>query len=167
MKQYCFDMSGISNPLETMPIDIYTSMWQQVGDVLVSGSVAVTREIYDEMASIGGVIGDKICNNQDALLLEVGNGDWDWENYQRYAGEMQVTYGSVISELNGGRKNTIGLNDLSIIALAKTLKLPVVSMEARLQQSSETKKRIPEVCDLEYVTHWDFNAFLRNAGIQL
>jgi hypothetical protein len=38
---------------------------------------------------------------------------------------MKVRHEAVISEYNGNRKNTIGLNDLTIIALAKTLGLPV------------------------------------------
>ena len=80
---------------------------------------------------------------------------------------MQSTYETVISEFNGNRKNTICLNDISIIALGKTLILPVVSMEAKAVQISDTKKRIPEVCNLESVTHYDFSEFLRKEGITI
>ena len=52
MKEYCFDMSGISNPLETMPADIHTSFWSLVSKFLVSGKVVVTKEIYEEMVHI-------------------------------------------------------------------------------------------------------------------
>ena len=58
---------------------------------------------------------------------------------------------AVISEYNGNRKGTVGLNDVSIVALAKTLKLPLISMESNSFQSSITKVRIPGLCSLEGV----------------
>ncbi len=165
MKQYCFDMSGISNPLETMPIDIHRSMWALIAEIFSSGIIAVTREIYDEMVHIPGPMGDCIKKNEENLVLEVGQRDWDWQTYTDHIGRMQVAYEKVISEYNGGRKNTICLNDLSIIALGRTLSLPVVSMEGKFVQVSEKRKRIPEVCQLEDVTHYDFSNFLRKSGI--
>lgn len=165
MKKYCFDMSGISHPLEIMPADIHKSMWASIETILASGAIAVTQEIYGEMIHISGPVGDCIRNNEEQLVLEVRQGDWDWEAYLAHAGTMQMTYEHVISEFNGDRKNTICLNDVSIIALGKTLQLPVVSMEAKTTQVSETKKRIPEVCGYEGVIHYDFNDFLRKEGI--
>lgn len=165
MKKFCFDMSGISTPLELMPPDIHITMWSKVEAVLASGEVAVTKEIYDEMVHIPGTVGDCIRNCQSELVLEVEQDGWDWAAYTEIVAQMQVTYADVVSEFNGDRKNTVGLNDLSIVALGRTLGLPVVSMEANVQQVSDKKKRIPEVCALEGVTHYDFNEFLRKAGI--
>ena len=165
MKKYCFDMSGISNPLENIPADIHTSFWNQVSDYLSSGKVAVTKEIYDEMVHIPGPVGEVIRKNEASLLLEVGQDGWDWEAYVQHVAELQEKYESVISEYNGDRKNTICLNDVSIIALGKALGVPVVSMEASAVQVSNTKKRIPEVCGLEDVLHYDFSDFLRKEGI--
>lgn len=165
MKKYCFDMSGISNPLEVMPEDIHRSMWAEIKAIFASGQIAVTKEIYDEMIHIPGSVGDCIRDNEQNLVLEVHQGDWDWLIYIEHVSTMQVTYERVISEFNGNRRNTICLNDISIIGLGKTLQLPVVSMEAKVQQVSETKKRIPEVCGNEGVTHYDFNDFLRQEGI--
>lgn len=167
MKEYCLDMSGISNPLETIPADIHTSIWTLVGDFLVSGKVAVTKEIYDEMVHIPGLIGDRIRENEASLVLEIGQGDWDWEAYVKHVAELQEKYEKVISEYNGNRKNTLCLNDVSIIALGKALGVPVISMEAEAVQVSDKKKRIPEVCDLEGVPHYDFSGFLRKEGITI
>jgi hypothetical protein len=167
MKRYCFDMSGISTPLELMPADIHKSMWTKVEEILCSGHIAVTKEIYDEMTHIAGPVGDCIRANEGNLLLEVGQADWDWGAYLKIATTMQTTYAAVISEFNGGRKNTIGLTDVSIVALGKALSLPVVSMEAKLGQVSTTKKRIPEVCSLEGVQHYDFSTFLRKENISV
>ena len=117
------------------------------------------------MIHIPGPVGEVIRKNEVRLLLEVGQDSWDWEAYVQHVAELQEKYEGVISEYNGGRKNTIGLNDVSIIALGKALGVPVVSMEASAVQVSDSKKRIPEVCDLEEVLHYDFSNFLRKVGI--
>ena len=53
------------------------------------------------------------------------------------------------------------LNDISIVALAKTLNLPVVHMESWVPEDNQTKRRIPNICALEGVAHLRFNEFLR------
>lgn len=73
---------------------------------------------------------------------------------------MRTKHQSIISEYNGNRKGTVGLNDVSIVALAKSLGLPLISMESRSFQSSDKKVRIPGLCDLEGVEHLSFNDFL-------
>lgn len=74
----------------------------------------------------------------------------------------------MISEYNGNRKSTAGLNDISIIALAMTLGLPLISMETQnVYQPSQKKMRIPDVCAAEGVLHLTFNDFLRAEGITL
>jgi hypothetical protein len=52
--------------------------------------------------------------------------------------------------------------------LAKTLKLPVVSSEKRLNsmQDSEKRQKIPDICDKEGVVHMSFNDLLRAEGIK-
>jgi hypothetical protein len=59
---------------------------------------------------------------------------------------------------------TVGLNDITIIALASALEVPVVSMEVSAA-SSIRKKRIPDVCNELGITHLTFNEFLRTEGI--
>jgi hypothetical protein len=115
MKKYCFDTSGISNPLEFMPEDIHGWMWNRMIEFIQSGAVAVTKEIYDEMIHIGGRIGDCIRKNEDMMVLEVNKGDWGWEVYTRHVAEMQQRHHHFISEYNGGSRRTICLNDLSML----------------------------------------------------
>jgi hypothetical protein len=102
------------------------------------------------------------------MRLELREDTWDWPTYLTHVDRMRVTYEKVISEYNGNRKNTVGLNDLSIIALGKTLKLPVISSEKKLAtaQDSERRQKIPDICDLEGVAHMSFNEFLRKEGIK-
>jgi len=100
--------------------------------------------------------------------LEIEEETWDWQTYVKTFDELKVKYASVISEYNGNRKNTVGLNDLTIIALAKTLGLPVVSSEKRVSSTTDTEKRqkIPDICDKESIDHKTFNDLLRAEGIK-
>jgi hypothetical protein len=160
-KRYCLDTSGLSNPLDSMPenIPIYQPIWAHVKAKIESGVFAVNKEIYDELCLLPGQIGACLQNNEDNLLLEVGQ-DWDWNTYIEHVNRMRIIHHDIISEYNGGRKGTVGLNDVSIVALAKTLGLPLISMEAASFQSSDKRVRIPGLCAKEGVEHLTFNDFL-------
>jgi hypothetical protein len=151
-----------------MPEDIHASLWRHVGKLIESGHFAVTAEIYEELVHLPGAVGDCIRNNKDNLQFEIAEEHWDWESYLGHVERMRQAYKGVISEYNGNRKNTVGLNDISIIALGKTLSLPVISSEAklRMQQESSKRQKIPDICDLEGVPHLSFNQFLRAEGIK-
>jgi hypothetical protein len=165
MKRYCFDTSGISNPVENLPDDIYEPIWHGVIRVIESGAIAVTTEIYDELhGSIRGLVGACIDANRANLLLEIDDDSWDYGAYAAIVTAMQLRHHDFIREYTGGSKRTVGLADISIVALAKTLKLPVVSME-RSAGNSPKHKKIPDVCALEQVEHLDFNTFLRREKI--
>ena len=167
MKRYCFDNSAFSNPHETMPEDIpaYAALWGQTRDYVLTGQIAVTTEIYQEMCHIPGEFGQCLNDNKELLLMEVGNESWDGLAYIDHYKRMQKQYAAFLSEYShGGSKKTIGLKDLTIVALAKTLGLPVVSME-KSALPSDTKRRIPDICAAESVPHHSFNEFLRLEGI--
>ena len=165
MKKYAFDTSGISNPLETMPEDIHESMWKDFKTkCLGSGIIAVTQEIYDEMVHIPGSVGQCIKGGKIELVMEVG-GDWDWGTYITNVNNMEDDHHDFISEYAGGSKKTVCLNDISIIALAKTLGIPVVSMEERVTSGAK-KLHIPDVCDLHKVDHLTFSEFLRKEKLK-
>lgn len=166
MKKYCFDTSGISNPAETMPEDIHESLWEKFSDEIKNGCIAVTKEIYGEMIHIPGKIGKCIVDNEDLMVLEVGDNSWDWQSYIDHSVRMQDAYKNFISEYTGGSKKTIGLIDITIIAMAKALDLPVVSMEVRVADKSSTKRRIPDICDAEQVQHLFFNDYLRAKSLR-
>jgi hypothetical protein len=163
MAAYCLDTSGFSNPLEVMPEDIHESIWAQVAGLVKANKFSVTAEIYDELCHLPGPIGECIKSNKGILQLELEEDAWDWQTYLTHYERMKVQYAAFISEYNGRRKNTVGLNDLTIIALAKTLGLPVVSSEKRLNspQDSEKRRKIPDICDNEGVPHMTFNDLLR------
>lgn len=167
MQRYCLDTSGLSNPLENMPEDIHASLWQQIAERIRDGQFLCNTEIMDELRSIPGQIGACLVECCSHLCLEIGDNSWPWEDYLSHVEHMRVTHEAVISEYNGNRKNTVGLNDVSIIAFAKAMALPLVSMErANVHQRSLTKMRIPDVCAIEKVKHLSFNEYLRAEGIR-
>lgn len=165
MKKYCFDTSGISNPLENMPIDIHEKLWDWLLEFFEEGNVAVTTEIFEEMILLPPEIGDRIKAMKGSLVLEVGESTWNWESYIENSNRMQDDYHQFISEFTGGSSKTICLNDLSIVALAKTNDLPLINMESFVKESPN-KRRIPNICDSEDVSSLTFNEFLRVEGFK-
>lgn len=166
MKRYCFDTSGFSNPLEAMPRDIHVKLWDDIIDYIASGNVAVTKEVFDEIVYISNGIGDFVSANSEKILLEVGETHWDWNRYIAHNRLAQDSYQSFISEFNKNIKGTIGLTDLSIISLAKTLNIPLVNMESLISEASPSKRRIPNICKYEGVQSLTFNDFLRKEGFK-
>lgn len=165
MKKYAFDTSGISNPLESMPEDVHESVWSHFKtEVLPSGIIAVTQEIYDEMEHIPGSVGASIKANKSNILMEVGE-DWDWGTYVDHCNKLEDDHHDFISEFIGGSKKTVGLTDISIIALAKTLKVPVVSMEKPVTSQAK-KMHIPDICKIEKVDHLSFSEFCRKENMK-
>jgi hypothetical protein len=160
-KLYCLDTSGLSNPLDTMPERIahYRPIWTLVQSKIENGIFAVNGEIYEELCRLPGSIGTCLNNNKGNLLLEVGQ-NWNWQRYLQIVEDLTVRYRHVISEYNGNRNGTVGLVDVSIVALAKTLNLPLISMESVSYQGSPIRMRIPGLCDAEDVQHLTFNDFI-------
>jgi|ERR1700730_2258599 len=165
MPKYCVDTSGLSHPYEEIPEDIHASLWQKVRDTIAAGQVAVTQEIFDEIILIPGGLGDYLNKSKALILHEVTHGGWDWQAYVKHAAKMQVDHKSYIRASCGGSPKTVCLNDISIIALAKTLRIPVLSMEKPVDKNSK-KRHIPDICTTEGVTHISFNDFCRKEGFQ-
>lgn len=110
---------------------MYQPIWKHVKTQVENGIFAVNDEIYQELCHLPGHIGTCLNNNKDKLVLEVGENNWNWQRYLKIVEEMRIKYKGVISEYNSNRKGTVGLNDVSIVALAKCMRLPLISMEAK------------------------------------
>lgn len=162
MPKYCLDTSGFSNPLLDLPEDIHVTLWAKVRARVQTGVFCWNGEIAKELKSIYGEIGTCLQGCNGACCLEIGSGSWPWEAYLKEVERLRVAYRDYISEYNAGRKNTVGLTDVSIVALGKVLGLPVMSMEKPSRnETSLTKMRIPDLCGREGVQHLTFNGFLR------
>lgn len=165
--RYCLDTSGLSNSLVTMPQDIHASLWRAVEDLISNGVFVTTAEIYTELLRLPPPICQCVVESQVALIREVGDPSWDWARYISHTKRMQSAYENFISERNQNRADTISLNDLSVIALAKTLALPVVSMEVRRGVAALKRRAIPDICDLESVQHMNFSEVLRAENVRV
>jgi len=166
MPRYCLDTSWISNPLLEMPPDVHVTLWGRIRDLIEGGVFCWNTEIWEELdGSIQGDIGEflKACN--DGSCYEIGADHWNWRGYLENFEKVRVEYQGFISEYNGNRKNTVGLNDCSIVCLAKTLDLPVASMEKRSTQPSVRKLRIPDLCDRIGIEHFDLTGLMRAEGL--
>jgi hypothetical protein len=164
MKGYCLDTSGISTPLERNPEESYVSLWESVKTTITNGRFAVTKEIYGELEHLRGSVGECLRANEPELLLEVGQANWDWKSYTSHAVRMLRDHERFVSEYNKRLRDTIGINDVTIVALAKTINLPVISMESE-RDPGPNKLKIPHLCQIEGVEHLTFNAFLKREGI--
>lgn len=167
MPRYVLDTSWISNPVMDLPQDIHVSLWQRVAGLLEDGAFCWNQEIWEEMD--GSIYGDiaqslQICQDNGGCF-EVGQKHWDWNQYLWHVNDIGTRYRNYISEYNGNRSSTIGVNDCSIVCLGKTLGLPVASMEKPNTNLSETKMRIPELCIREKIEHFNLNELLRAEGI--
>lgn len=167
MKKYCLDTSGFSNPIQGMPEDIYVSLWAQICGRIMTGDFAATAEVYDELTHIPGDVGQCIIDHEAEIKLEVGAGDWDFATYIAHFDAVFPKYEPFING-TGGSKMSLSIPDLSIVVLAKTLALPVVSMEiACAHNPGSQRRKIPDVCAAENVAHMTFNDLLRAEGITI
>jgi hypothetical protein len=149
-----------------MPEDIHRTLWLNVVLKVQSQIFCWNEEIASELASIRGPVGDALNSCNGSCCYEVGKGSWNWAGYVSTNNAWRKQFQQFISEYNGNRKNTIGLNDLSIVALAHTLRLPVISMESQnLGQPSLTKMRIPDLCKAVGIQHYNFTQLCRKESI--
>ena len=149
--------------METTPEDIHVSLWRLMGAMVRSGCLACTAEIYAELTRMPGGVGECLRGNERVLVLDVDDEHWPANVYIECVVRMQTDYEGVIAEYNSDRRQTVGLNDITIIALAKTLGIPLISMEVSAGTST-VKRRIPDICQLEGVEHLTFNDMLRREG---
>jgi hypothetical protein len=166
--RYCLDTSAISNPLVGMPEDCLGGLWNKIIDLISSCVFCCNAEIAEQYTHITGSVGDCLVSHTPKMLYEVGAGNWDWNGYIAHVNRMTKQYHAFISDYHSNRQNTIDLKDLSLVALAKTLALPIVSMEGfDGGQISPKKMRIPRLCINEDVLHYTFIELLRKERISI
>ena len=83
------------------------------------------------MVHIDGGLGDHVADFKRCAPVRGKRRQMELERLHRQRIRMQVVYRQFISEFNLNRKDTVGLNDISIVGLAKTLNRPLVSMEKK------------------------------------
>lgn len=160
-KRYCFDTSAFSTPLEQMPVEIHRRFWANVVSFLELGEFAMTEEVFDEAAVIKAPIGSTIASVKRDVIYRLGETHWDSAAFAHHFDHCRIEYRQFIHEYNGLKKaQTVGLTDVGIVCLAKTMSLPLVSSEVPLKGPSPKKLKIPDLCGKLKVEHLTFNEFL-------
>ena len=146
-------------------MDVFENLWAFVIARIEAGDIAMTREIFDEMILIDNGFGEAISDNKDAVLYEVNQENWDWQDYLVTNGQILTDQHDHISEYTGGSPKTVCVNDVSGISLAKSLGIPIISGESITHNLDQTiKRKIPDICQAEGVQHMTFNEFLKAEG---
>jgi hypothetical protein len=118
------------------------------------------------MKLIQGRLGDCIRSHKPEILMELNDDSWNWQSYVQHGTRVQDDHRDFISEYTKIKSDeTVCLNDMTGIALAKCLGLPLVSMETSAVPSPK-KKRIPDICNLERIEHLYFVDFLKAEKIK-
>ena len=122
MPRYCIDMSGLSNPAQQMPQDIYTSLWVQIKRRIVAGVFATTPKVYEELTNLLSPIGECIAQNKDRLVYEVGIAHWDYECYLGGKEENKHEHKKFhVAEAGVGKQCGIGLHERD----GRTIAIPI------------------------------------------
>ncbi len=151
MAQYVFDSNVFITLNRRQPSDIYPSLWNKLGELMASGDVISSIEVYDEI-SIGG----------DDLK------EWA-KKHKEYFLPSEVSVQQVVRDIlkkhrglvEGGKKKNSA--DPFVIALAKENQCKVVTEETRTRNMNSPK--IPDVCDCYKIDCVDFVTFAREVNI--
>ena len=156
-KRLCVDTSGLTQPFRTYRQSIFPRLWRDVFEILASGEAAMTQEIFDEItAGRGDALTNHVGMCRRQLVLDVG--DQQMSGYINVNSAMIGRHRSFVAEYCN-RDDTVGINDISIIAQAKHLGLPLLSMETS-RANSQKRRGIPDICATDGVRHLEFQDFL-------
>ncbi len=160
MPKYCLDTSGLSNPYVNMPEAVYPTVWNPIYSLIQSNLLCWNEEIDAELQLIQGKLHSVLKNASKQCCYKIDDTTWAWQSYLNTYKTWDAKYYAYISEYNNNRKNTIGKNDISIVALSKTLNLPLISMEVPVSVDAKKRLHIPDLCSKEGIKHLTFNELL-------
>ena len=160
MPKYCLDTSGLSNPYANMPEAEYPTVWKSIYPLIQSNLLCWNEEIDAELQLIQGKLHSVLKNARKQCCYKIGDTTWSWQSYLNTYTTWNTKYRDYISEYNNNRANTIGKNDISIVALSKTLDLPLISMEVPVSSGAKKRLHIPDLCSKEGIRHLTFNELL-------
>ncbi|KAF0104647.1 MAG: hypothetical protein FD144_1176 [Rhodospirillaceae bacterium] len=73
-KRLCIDTSGLTQPFRTYRQNIFPRLWDDVFEILASGEVAMTQEIFDEItAGRGDALTSHVGTCRQHLVLDVAD----------------------------------------------------------------------------------------------
>ena len=147
MAKYVFDANIFINLQRRQPIDIYPSLWNKLGELMTSGIIVSSQEVYDEI-TIGGDDLEKWAKSRKDSFLP---SDVAIQTIVRTI--LQNHRGLV----EGGKKKNSA--DPFVIALAKEKQCTLVTEENR--NGNKDTPKIPDICDVYGIKCINFVDFSR------
>ncbi|MBP3238703.1 MAG: DUF4411 family protein [Lachnospiraceae bacterium] len=147
MAKYVFDSNIFMNLQRRQPIDIYPSLWNKIGELMTSGIIISSQEVYDEIA-VGGDELEKWVKSRKEYFLP---------SDVAIQSEVRTILQNYRGLVEGGKKKNSA--DPFVIALAKENQCTLVT-EEKINGNKDTPK-IPDICDVYDIKCVDFVTFSR------
>lgn len=159
LPRYCIDTNVIVSFLrgtddEFYGSDVFAPQWSFIEGLIARGAIVSPREVERELMgwrnSIEGVA--RWVRSCKRMFLDIDASAQLWA-----AKEIVNAYPAYASNLNY-------VGDLSVMALAKYLGIAVLTLEKRVDQHSEKRPKIPNVCEQFEIDCLSVSGFLRKEG---
>jgi hypothetical protein len=146
--KYCVDTSSLVEAwVRSYPPDVFPSVWEKLGEAMMSGELIATIEVLRELQRKEDEL-YKWLNKRKKMFVPI-----DLE-IQREVQQVLSTHKTLIDS----RRNRSGA-DPFVIALAKIEGATVVTEETK--SNSSARPRIPDVCDAMGLRWLNLLAFIR------
>lgn len=151
-EKYVFDSNIFINLQQRQPRDIYPSVWGKIDDLMESGIVISSQEVYDELERGDDALSEWAKTRKECFLPS------DIPIQERVRKILSEYRGLV----EGGKKRNNA--DPFVIALAQELQCSVVTEEGR--SNSIIAPKIPNICDIYKVPCLNFVSFIRKMNLK-
>lgn len=152
-QKYVFDSNIFINLQRRHPNDIFSSLWDKLGELIDKGIVVSSAEVFDEIAVGDDNLVDWVKGKKEAFKQSD-------ERVQKTVRDILSKHGKLVM----GGKKTNGA-DPFVIALAKVNSYTVVTEETR--NGNDNPPKIPNVCEDNGVRYINFVCFLREMDIKM
>lgn len=147
MAKYVFDSNIFINLQRRHPIDVFPSLWDKIGELMDSGIIISSQEVYDEIM-VGGDDLEKWVQSKKQCFYPSD------VSIQTQVRDILSTHRGLVE---GGKKKNSA--DPFVIALAKHKNCKVVTEEKPTNNPKSPK--IPEVCKAYNINYIDFVGLAR------
>lgn len=154
--RYCIDTNVIVSFIkktdnEFYGSDVFKPQWDFLESLIVTGAIIATREVEAELTKACRVIPEMAVwlKKHKYMFVDVEEDD-QLESAKKILKEYPVY---------GFTDNYLG--DLSVMTLADSMNIAVISLEGETPGKAVNRPKIPNVCNEFNIDHVSFSGFLR------